>query len=61
MEIWNRFGDLIFETTSMDEPWNGRVNNTGRFAQNGVYVCVVTFTEPRGKRFEYRGYATLLR
>jgi gliding motility-associated-like protein len=61
MEIWNRFGDLVYETTDIEEPWNGRVNNSGRFAQNGVYICVVTFTEPRGKRFEHRGYATLLR
>ncbi|MBI5914495.1 MAG: PKD domain-containing protein [Bacteroidetes bacterium] len=61
MEIWNRYGQKIFETTDVNEPWNGQVNNDGRLAQNGVYVCVVTFTGPRGEPFEYKGYATLVR
>lgn len=61
MEIWNRYGDLVFQTTEVDQPWNGRVNNTGKLVQNGVYVCIVTFTGPRGEPFEHRGYATVLR
>ena len=61
MEIWDRNGGLVFATADVEEAWNGRINNTGRFAPNGVYVCVVTFREPRGKPFEYRGYATLIR
>jgi gliding motility-associated-like protein len=61
MEIWDRNGSLVFATMDIEDAWNGRINNTGRFAPNGVYVCVVTFREPRGKPFEYRGYATLIR
>lgn len=61
MEIWDRWGKKIFETTEIEGAWNGRVNNTGRQVQEGVYVCVVTFTGPRGEPFEYKGYATVLR
>lgn len=61
MEIWDRWGKKIFETTSFDEAWNGRVNNTGAQVQSGVYVYMATFTGPRGKPFEYKGYATVLR
>ena len=61
MKIWDRHGNLIFTTTNPDEAWNGRVNNSGRQAVSGVYVCLVSFTGPRGERFDHRGYATLIR
>ena len=61
MEIWDRWGAKIFVSDDVHTGWNGRVNNTGRFAQNGIYVCLVTFTGPRGEPFDYKGYATLLR
>lgn len=59
--IWNRWGELLFETTDPKEAWNGKKENTGKMSQNGVYVCVVTFTGPRGKKHEYKGFATLVR
>lgn len=61
MEIWDRWGKMIYETDSLEEAWNGRVNNTGKQVQEGVYVCVVTYTGPRGEPIEYKGYATVLR
>ncbi|MBK9015607.1 MAG: PKD domain-containing protein [Saprospiraceae bacterium] len=61
LAIWDRYGQKIFETERIDEPWNGQVGNQGKPALNGLYVYVVSFTGPRGEPFEYRGYATLLR
>jgi len=61
MTIWNRWGELVFETNNPDEGWNGLKNNTGKPSPNGVYPVVVTFTGPRGKQFEYKGVASLIR
>ena len=61
MLIWNRWGELVFETTSPDVAWNGRVKNTGGMSPSGVYVVVVRFTGPRGAPYEYKGFATLVR
>ncbi len=61
MSIFNRWGELIFQTNDPDEAWNGRKNNTGQPSPNGVYVYLVTLTDGRGERFEYKGYATLVR
>jgi gliding motility-associated-like protein len=61
MTIWNRWGELVFETKSPTEAWNGRAQNTGGLSPSGVYVYRVTFTGPRGQKFEYKGFATLLR
>ncbi len=61
MEIWDRHGSLVFATDDIEEAWDGRLGANGRPAAIGVYVCIVTFTAPRGEPFEYRGYATLMR
>lgn len=59
--IWNRYGELIFESDDPFEAWNGRKNNTGKDSPQGVYVVVVTYNNPRGEAIELRGFATLVR
>jgi gliding motility-associated-like protein len=61
MTIWNRWGELVFETNNPDEAWNGRQMNTGGMSPMGVYVYLVHFTGPRGEPYEFRGYATLVK
>ena len=59
--VWNRWGELLFESTDPEEAWNGRKGNTGGQVPNGVYVVLVTFTGPRGEKHEVKGFATLIR
>ena len=61
MRIWNRWGELVFETSNPNEGWNGQKFNSGRDEPQGVYVCVVQFKGPRGESHEIEGFATLLR
>jgi len=61
MTIWNRWGELVFETEDPNEPWNGRQKNNGGMSPAGVYVYLVSFTGPRGEAHQFKGYATLVR
>lgn len=61
MNIWNRWGEKIFETNDPDQGWNGLKNNTGQPAPNGVYVVTVQYVDPRGRPFELNGVATVVR
>ncbi len=61
MTLWNRWGEMIFETNDPEEGWNGKKFNSGADSPNGVYVVVVTFKGPRGEPFEFKTYATLVR
>ena len=61
MIVFNRWGERVYETNDIEEGWNGRKNNTGELAPEGVYVYYVTFTGPRNKAFSYKGFATLIR
>jgi gliding motility-associated-like protein len=59
--IWNRWGELLFETTDTKAGWNGRKNNVGEVSPNGVYIYVVTYTTPRGEPVRLEGFATIVK
>ncbi len=61
MKIFSRWGELIFETDNPRVGWNGLKHNDGGPIPQGVYAFLVTYTTPRGKVENLRGYATLLR
>lgn len=58
--IWNRYGELIFESNDPFEAWNGQKNNSGKMSPNGVYVVVVSYFNPRGEKIVLNGFATLI-
>ena len=43
--IFNRWGQLIFESYNADYGWNGLLNNDGNEVQNGIYPWKITFTD----------------
>jgi gliding motility-associated-like protein len=43
MEIFDRYGEVVFKTTINDEGWNGRKFNEGEWLPEGSYVAKVTF------------------
>lgn len=61
MGIWNRWGEQIFSTNDPYQGWQGRVNNVGEFVQNGVYVVKISYTDGRGKNYELKGFATVVK
>lgn len=61
MTIWNRWGELIFQTDDPELAWNGQKNNNGAPSPNGVYVYKIQYTEPRGAVQNLKGFVTLIR
>lgn len=60
LTIWNRWGELIFETNDEAEAWNGSTD--GGPVQDGVYIWQVELhaNEFVGRR-KLRGHVTVLR
>lgn len=59
MRIFNRWGEVIFETNDYTQGWDG--NEGPKPAKEGVYVYVVSFKTGEGKPVDIRGFVTLLR
>lgn len=56
--VFSRWGDLIFETYSIEEGWDGSMN--GRPVQEGVYNYYVTVKDGRGRAIDQFGHITVL-
>jgi PKD repeat protein len=56
--IYNRWGELIFESDNVNVGWDGYIN--GRLARQGVYVWKVKGKYTNGKNFVEVGDVTLL-
>jgi gliding motility-associated-like protein len=59
--VYNRWGDLIFETDDYLVGWNGQRNNSGEYAPPGMYSFIVKFTNNFGKPEVSKGHITVLR
>jgi len=61
MRIFNRWGEQVFQANDPNIAWNGLKNNTGKPVQNGVYIYLVNIIGSRNQKFEYKGFATVIR
>lgn len=60
MNIYNRWGQLIFETTTLDgSGWDGKLNGVDQ--PSGVYVYIIDGTFRDGQHEHHQGNVTLLR
>jgi gliding motility-associated-like protein len=57
--IFNRWGELVFETTKLEDAWDGTKNGVPQ--PMGVYIYMVEANTYLGKRFYKQGNITLIR
>lgn len=43
LEIWNRWGELMFASDSIDRPWLGQRRDGDEYVEAGVYVYKITY------------------
>lgn len=56
--IYNRYGNLIFETNRLNGFWDGRTTS-GEPCTDGVYFCVLTATGVDGKKYKEKTFVQL--
>ncbi len=59
MHIYNRWGELLFETSNPNEAWDGMYK--GNICPMDVYVYIIDYGCPGHKYNEHRGTLHLLR
>lgn len=57
--IYNRWGKLMFQTSNIDEGWDGKLN--GDYQPMGVYVYMIEGVLPSGRTYYQQGDFTLIR
>ena len=61
MQIYNRWGDLIFESSDQKVQWNGKANKGKKAVQQDVYVYVFEITDFQNLPHTYVGHVTVIR
>ena len=59
--IFNRWGELMFETTDFYDQWDGSKQKDGSKSPLGVYVWVIEVTDLQGNVEVYKGSVTLVK
>lgn len=59
MVIYNRWGELVFQSFNTGSYWDGRYG--GSLAQDGTYVWVIKYVDLNGVKGEVKGHVSLLR
>jgi len=57
--VFNRYGQLVFETTDWTKKWDG--TKDGDPMPAGVYVWMLSYTVPSNKKVFLKGFTVLLR
>jgi hypothetical protein len=60
-EIYNRWGEVIFRSISLEQGWNGTHAGTAQLVDPGVYIYVVNFIGKNGKPYSQNGTFTVIR
>jgi len=59
--MFDRWGNLMFETHTWGEGWDGRANGGSNIAQIDTYVWKVKLLDFRGNHHEYEGHCNLIK
>ncbi|MCX6270565.1 MAG: PKD domain-containing protein [Bacteroidetes bacterium] len=61
MMVFNRWGEMIYQTNDPDKPWNGRKDNSGKICQDGQYIYFIKLQAEDESINEYKGFVILIR
>jgi gliding motility-associated-like protein len=59
MKLFNRWGNLMFESNDISKGWDGRSTN-GQFAEDGVYFYVIEAKDVEDKILNKQGFFHLV-
>jgi len=61
LKIYDRWGEVIWETNDIFDSWDGRIKEHGEIAQNGMYTWRCVFKDFSGIEHEETGPVTLIK
>lgn len=59
LTIYDRWGGIVFQTDDRNEGWNGE-GDFNNLVPEGTYVYHLQFNDRENKKYDYRGFVTML-
>lgn len=61
IQVFDRWGEIVFESQNPQEPWIGNFRGNDYFVSNGIYQYVAKFRDKLDFPFEVQGHITVIR
>jgi gliding motility-associated-like protein len=61
LHIFDRWGNLIFVSTNVNQGWDGKVKGGSNFVESDVYVWTVEISDLGGDKYYYTGSVTVVK
>lgn len=61
MQIFDRWGIMIFKTTDINKGWDGKVKGGDKVAQMDTYVWKINTKDAKGNDRQYIGHVTIVK
>jgi len=61
LKVYNRWGEIIFETNDIYEAWDGKYPKRDEFVKSDTYTWLVTFKILTGVEYQKTGKVTVIR
>ena len=61
IDIYNRWGNMVFESNNPLNSWNGRIYNGTDIVVDGTYYYYITILDKSNNEKKYKGFLTLIR
>jgi gliding motility-associated-like protein len=59
--VYNRWGEIVFESHDMNVGWNGTYGNDSREVKEGVYIWTIQYKDLTNKQHQMEGHVSVLR
>ena len=61
MEIYDRWGEIIFSSNNFKKGWDGKIKGSTLVAKDDVYIYKIFITDLQGNKKNYVGHVTLIK
>jgi len=61
MSIYNRWGELIYQSNEYDKPWDGFAQNKSELSQIDIYIYKISVQDMKGSKKTFNGQVNLIR
>jgi gliding motility-associated-like protein len=61
LRIYNRWGELVYQSAEIDKPWMGQIDEGSYYAPNGIYYYRVILQDLLSQKHEFQGSFTVIR
>ncbi len=61
MMVFDRWGELVFESSDINRGWNGSVKNIGKLCPDGIYTWTAVAKDEMGLQHSYNGNVTIVK